>query len=442
MTSPRTWRDFSDAELGPELAALRSQRSDLLARANRILARATAESRDLTSEEARESDALLDEAAALAYKLGSASMREPQRRAGEAHARLEQGKAIGPESRESTIGDEFRALKPDEPFTGELRRLGELSERADPPLSIGRYIRAVVSGSWKGAEAERRALAGSNDIKGGYLVPTQLSAQVIDLARARSVCIAAGAVTVPMLTDSLSMAKLVADPVPQWRGEGSIVASSDPTFGAIRMSAKSLGVIVPVSRELMMDAPNAPAVIDAALTAALGLELDRACLVGIGGPIQPLGIINDNDVQTFNAGAFADWSDLADAVGRLLTQNERGPFAAVMHPRTFSTCDRLVDSTGQPMQKPDSVRGLRFLVTTSLPTNLGAGANEAPVIVGDFGQLAIGVRQNLEIEISRDGQDSTGRGFQRNEVLIRATLRADVALLRPKAFVWLSGVTN
>jgi HK97 family phage major capsid protein len=442
MTSPRTWRDFSDAELGPELAALRSQRSDLLARANRILARATAESRDLTSEEARESDALLDEAAALAYKLGSASMREPQRRAGEAHARLEQGKAIGPESRESTIGDEFRALKPDEPFTGELRRLGELSERADPPLSIGRYIRAVVSGSWKGAEAERRALAGSNDIKGGYLVPTQLSAQVIDLARARSVCIAAGAVTVPMLTDSLSMAKLVADPVPQWRGEGSIVASSDPTFGAIRMSAKSLGVIVPVSRELMMDAPNAPAVIDAALTAALGLELDRACLVGIGGPIQPLGIINDNDVQTFNAGAFADWSDLADAVGRLLTQNERGPFAAVMHPRTFSTCDRLVDSTGQPMQKPDSVRALRFLTTTSLPTNLGAGANEAPVIVGDFGQLAIGVRQNLEIEISRDGQDSTGRGFQRNEVLIRATLRADVALLRPTAFCTLGGVTN
>jgi HK97 family phage major capsid protein len=431
--------DLTNDQIQQKIGQLTNDRRECIERARKILDLAITEKRDLTASETRESDDLLDAADRLATKIARYQKvldGETPRGKGGSISNPE------PESRESAVGDEFRALKPDEPFTGELRRLGELSERADPPLSIGRYIRAVVSGSWKGAEAERRALAGSNDIKGGYLVPTQLSAQVIDLARARSVCIAAGAVTVPMLTDSLSMAKLVADPVPQWRGEGSIVASSDPTFGAIRMSAKSLGVIVPVSRELMMDAPNAPAVIDAALTAALGLELDRACLVGIGGPIQPLGIINDNDVQTFNAGAFADWSDLADAVGRLLTQNERGPFAAVMHPRTFSTCDRLVDSTGQPMQKPDSVRALRFLTTTSLPTNLGAGANEAPVIVGDFGQLAIGVRQNLEIEISRDGQDSTGRGFQRNEVLIRATLRADVALLRPTAFCVLGGVTN
>lgn len=446
MAAIRTWRDFSDEELGSTLAEVRTQRNDLVQKAKKILDLATTEKRDLTAEESRESERLMDEADVLEHRLGSASMKDAQKRAGETRARQEQGKPVGSpdsETRESTIGDgEFRALSKDESFTGELRRLGELPERADPPLSIGRYVRALVSGSWKGAEAERRALAGSNDIKGGYLVPTQLSTQVIDLARARSVCIAAGALTVPMLTDSLSMAKLVTDPVPQWRGEGSVVASSDPTFGGIRMSAKSLGVIVPISRELMMDAPNAPSVIDAALTAALAIELDRACLVGIGGAIQPLGIINDNDIQSFSAGAIDSFDDLADAVGRLYGQNERGPFTAIMHPRSFSTLDRLVDTTSQPRQKPDSVRALTMLPTTSIPTNLGGGTNESPIIVGDFRLLAIGVRQNLEIEISRDGQDANGRGFQRNEVLIRATLRADTALLRPKGFVYLTGVTN
>lgn len=395
----------------------------LVASARKILDTAKAEKRDMTSEESRQFDEFL----AKAEEVGN---RHQPRKTGP--------DPIG-EDREESPG-ELRAIKPNESYRDELRRLGVITERAGPRLSLGRTIRGIVTGEWDGASAERRALSGLSDTGGGYLIPPELSSEMVDLARARSVCLRAGARTMPMKSSSLTMARLTADPSPSWRVEGSVVASSDPAFGALTMTARSLGVIVPVSRELLADAPNAGSALDAAISAALALELDRACLDG-DGVTKPRGVRQDPDVLTFNAGAIADWGDLADAVGRIRTQNEE-PTVCVCHPRTASSMDRFQDSTFQPLMKPDSVKSLTFLTTTSLPTDLGDGTNEAPVVVGDFTQMVIGVRQNLEIEISRDGQDANGRGFQRNEILIRAILRADSALLRPKAFCWLSGVTN
>jgi HK97 family phage major capsid protein len=440
MSTPRTWRDFSDAELGPELAALRSQRSALLAKANKLFARATVEGRDLTAEETREADALLDEAAALAHKLGSASMGEAQKRAGIAHARLEQGTAIGgPEARSYQPG-EYRALAANESFREHLVGTGEIEERRGRPLSIGRAIVGLVTGKWDGAAEERRALSGSNDTAGGYMLSPELSATWIDRARAASVMIRAGVKVVPMRTASLSMLRVTGDPVPAWRGEGDLIATSEPAFGAVHFSARSLAVAVPVSRELLSDTVNAAEVVESVLVSAMGLELDRAVLDG-DGVRKPLGIRRTAGVGTLSVGGAANTLHFAQAVGLVLQQNET-PTGIVVHPRTFSAAvDRAVDSTNQPLRLPPSLERLPWFQTTSVPTNLGGGTETAP-IVGDFSQVVVGLRQNIEIAIAKEGTTADGRGFARNEAIIVAILRADSMLVREKAFCVLGGITN
>jgi hypothetical protein len=52
----------------------------------------------------------------------------------------------------------------------------------EEPLSFDRYLRGLATGNWDGAEHER-ALSEGTLTAGGHLVPTPLSARVIDLAR-------------------------------------------------------------------------------------------------------------------------------------------------------------------------------------------------------------------------------------------------------------------
>jgi HK97 family phage major capsid protein len=440
MATPRTWRDFSDAELGPELAALRSQRSDLLAKANRLLSRATVEGRDLTLEETREADALLDEAAALAHKLGNASMGEAQKRAGIAHAMLEQGKAIGgPEARSYQPG-EYRALAKDDSVFEHLVGTGEIEERRGRPLSIGRAIVGLVTGKWDGAAEERRALSGSSDTAGGYMLPPELSATWIDRARAASVMVRAGVKVVPMRTASLSMLRVTGDPTPAWRGEGDPIATSEPVFGAAHFNARSLAVAVPVSKELLADAQNSAEVLESVLFAAMGLAFDEAVLDG-DGVRKPLGIRRTAGVGTLSVGGAANTLHFAEAVGLVLQQNEV-PTGIVLHPRTYSAAvDRAVDSTGQPLRLPPSLERMPWFQTTSVPTNLGGGS-ETFAVVGDFSQVIVGLRQNIEVVISKEGATADGRGFARNEAIIVAILRADSMLVREKAFCVLGSVAN
>ena len=85
------------------------------------------------------------------------------------------------------------------------------------------------------------ALSEGTDSAGGYTVPTVLSAQLIDMLRADSVVMAAGAQSVPMARDNLSFAKVASDPVPAFRAEAAAIAESDPTFSTGNNDAEVFG---------------------------------------------------------------------------------------------------------------------------------------------------------------------------------------------------------
>ena len=107
---------------------------------------------------------------------------------------------------------------------------------------MGAVIRSMITGDRTNMrESEIHALGVGTDAAGGWAVPSYTSDQIIDFARAQSVVSAAGAVTIPVPGDQLTIAKLATDPVVHFYTAGDTIDSSagtDPTFAGVVLIAQ------------------------------------------------------------------------------------------------------------------------------------------------------------------------------------------------------------
>lgn len=355
------------------------------------------------------------------------------------------GEGRGMRFRDLGTGQELRALLPDQPLTACFPGV--------EPMSIGRCLHAILTNrTAELSDAERRSMLGASDTGGGYLLAPQLASQVLDLARAASVSVKAGAQTVPMTGSEMHLARIGGDATGHWRPETVAVTASDVTFDRLTLKPKTLSAIVPASIELLEDAPNGASVIEGALQAALGLAVDQAILTGTGAASEPLGIRNHTGVNAITAvGTPADYSKITAAIGDVLGANFPGDvseLAWILHPRDGQTFDGLQDTTDQPLRPTPWVEKLRRLYTTSLPTTEGVGTNESVSILGDFRQVLIAARtRGLVVRVLDAGQVTHSDGGTINAAsqlmrLIVAYLRVDVAVLRPTWFTLLTGITT
>ncbi|MFW5453767.1 phage major capsid protein [Thioalkalivibrio sulfidiphilus] len=306
-------------------------------------------------------------------------------------------------------------------------------------VSVGDMVRLMVSG--KGSEAVRNALSEGTDSSGGFLVPTPLSPEFIDQMRAKARVIQAGARTVEMDTETLSIARIDSDPVPAWRAENAPIAESLPTFGKTEFRARWLGVMVKTSRELIEDAPNAGEAIQTAITGALAAEWDRAALFGTGTAPEPRGLVNtpgvfEVDMGT-NGAALSDYSQLLQAVSLTAGANAERPSAMLMHPRTlYGGLSALTASDGQPLMPPRVLSEIPMLDSSSIPVDEehGTATNASRIVLGDFKQLMLGVRNQIRIEVSRH------LFADRHQLAVIAWVRTDVQAIQPKAFAHVTGI--
>jgi HK97 family phage major capsid protein len=341
-------------------------------------------------------------------------------------------------------GREIRALRPEERVADHVRREG--GDDFSEPLSFGRYIRGAVTGDWSGAEPERRAMKVADDVLGGYVVPSRLSAEIIDLARNKSVCLQAGARTLLMDSSTLDIALVTQDPVAVWRGESEPITSSDVSFGLLRLHAKTLAAMVKCSIEIIEDASNLDQTVTNAISQALALELDRTMLLGEGTPVQPRGLAKTEGVNTItlgtgNGAVLQSVTPFFQAREPILMANGQ-PTAAIMSPREEVWLESLRDGEGRYLLPPESWTRLKRLSSNQIPCDLveGESDNASIAIIGDFSRLLLGMRTALTVEISREAGDTTGSAFQNLEVWIRAYLRADVAVSKPSHFSIIEGI--
>ena len=288
----------------------------------------------------------------------------------------------------------------------------------DPGFGFGSFIRAMALGT---KDSRIKASLGEGAIgTGGAFVPDRLAGTVIDRLRAQAVTLRAGARTVLMDTETLAIARVAGDPTVAWRLENAQIAESDPTFDRVTFTARSLAVIVTVSREVLEDAANLNDVLVDIFSRTMALAVDQAALTGSGVAPIPCGITNAAGVPTQAAAAFT-YGSLLKARIAMANANAAEPTGVVLNPGDYGTLQGLTDTLGQPLRPPPALEALPYLPTT------GIAAGTA--IMGDFTQLLIGMRSQLQIDLLRELYAANHQyGFV-------AHLRADVQLAHPQSFV-------
>lgn len=325
-------------------------------------------------------------------------------------------------------GNEVRTLRPQDSWA---------TSRVEG-LSMGDTLRALVTGPRN--DAERRALSEGTDSAGGYTVPAPLAAMWIDKLRAQSVAIRAGAVTVPMTSQTLDMARLETDPTIGWRAESASIATGDPTFGRVQFVAKSLAGYVKMSRELAQDSVNISAILESAFVRAMALELDRAAIFGDGSNDSPTGIINTSGINEVSMGtngaSLSSYDKLLDAIYEMQLDNAADPTAAIMHPRTNIALAKMKTGDGYPVPRGEILSRVPFLTTTAAPINetQGSASTASSIVFGDYRMLLLGMREQITIEVDRHVFATTG------EVALIAHMRADVQLGHKVSFSRLKGI--
>lgn len=301
-------------------------------------------------------------------------------------------------------------------------------------MTAGTFLRAMILGPQ--SDAEKRALAEGTDSAGGYTVPDVLSARLIDRMRAASTVMRAGAMTVPLTSDTNYVAKLLTDPAPAWRAENAAIAESDPTFGRVTLTARSLGVIVKVSRELLEDSINIATALPNVIATAMAAELDRVALLGSGTPPEPKGVANFTGLtaNSFTGGTMVGYQELLKARKALMGVNA-SLTGFIMSTRDENTLAAALDGEGRPLSMPPVLANVPMFATTKIPVNGGVGTNESKIFAGDWSKLMIGIRHQIRIEILKE------RFADNNQYGFVAVMRADVAAEHEAAFTVLDGVT-
>ncbi len=399
---------------------LKMKRKEHMDEMEKIVNLAMRENRNLTTSEVNSYEKNKAELVALDKRI-EASNTLPFTLDGGGNSNVRYGQPIGLESR-------FAAL-PD-------------VRNTDGPLDMRKLMRGYVTGNWQDADAELRAqqTIGTGSL-GGYLVPSPIAAQVIDLARNKCHVMRAGARTIPMDATTLDLATLDGDPTAYWRAEGTAITESGATFGTKTLTAKALGCLTSTTVEFLEDAQDGGDVMINAMAQALALELDRAAIHGSGSGAEPTGILNTSGIGSQSMGtdgaAITGYSEILAAMGDV-TEANFVPNAIMMAPRTDTALASLIDSNGVSLVAPDRVSKLLSLVTNQVSTSMtqGNASNASAIIVGQWDQLAIGIRNNLQIELFRGSDDA----ISKMEVYIRAYIRADVVLVRPAAMSAVVGI--
>jgi HK97 family phage major capsid protein len=332
-----------------------------------------------------------------------------------------------------TLSADTVALTRDQTIAEWLQRRGEYHPE-DKELRLGKIVRGLVTGEWQGAEDEKRAMSEGTLTAGGHMVPTPLAARIIDRARSQTRVIQAGASTVPMDSQTLKVARQTGDPTVSWHTENAAISDSGLTFDAVTFTAQTPPCLTVLSRELIEDATGVDDAVENAIARAIALEFDRVALYGTGSAPQPRGIANTSGVTLTahggaNGGSISNYDLFVDGFQVLRGANFE-PTGVIVAPRTETSLAKLKDTTNQPLAAPEAVRAVPRYSTTQVPVNLttGTSTDTSDAFVGQWDELMLGVRSNLEIQFLGERYADNG------QVAFLAWFRGDVQLAHPAAF--------
>jgi HK97 family phage major capsid protein len=285
------------------------------------------------------------------------------------------------------------------------------------------------------------ALSAGSLAEGGGLIREGVSADFIELLRARTAVRASGVSEQPMPSGNLPIDGQSGGATASWIGEQQGTNASAPTFLRVNLSAKKLRCTVPVSNSLVRF--SAKAVIDRVLQdaqSAMSSAEDVAFLRGPGTACTPCGLkgwAGHSHAAQGTPDLTKVTTDTGQAILNLLDNNSRMLKPRwIWAPRTTIYLGNLRNSNGFkvfPEIENGRFRGYPFLDTTSVPTNLGTGVDESEVYFFDAADVVIGQVPVIAARVSdvADYRDSNGAlvsAFDRDETVIDIIEEVDLGV--------------
>lgn len=387
----------------------------------RAEARAIAENERASSADLTRGEAIVKELRAL-----QAEIDEKQRQEG-ADLSARQGRPISGGVAAKAWGSEVRVFQRGE-------KLAEAYPNSEG-LSLGRYVRGMVTGDWRGAEREREEYRALSTSTGTVLIPKELSAEVLDLARNKSVLLNAGVPLVEMTSNNLTLAKIDEDPDFGFKAELQPVDATDFSFGKAELKARTAYGLLKVSLEVLHSAQNLEAVLKNAMAGAMARIIDQACLFGAGG-VEPTGVLLLDTINKITATApFKAYEPYIRALSKI-RQNNGEPTFWCINAREDERLNLSQDGEGKPVEIPACLANLTRLVSNQLPANTGAGQNESISAMFDPAALAIGQQVPLTVKVS----DTAGDALSTGAVYLAIYSMLDVCAINPKHICRIDGL--
>ena len=426
-----------------KIEALRRQRADINAKVQ-TLAKIEADGAELTAEQLTEFNQLSAEFDNLSAQINRLEAAE---RMNAAQAKPVQAIAVGGASAAVHVKPELKQYE-----GAKMARLAMPVAAGGGDLQLAEQFAAKEIGDADVAMAISTA-AGS----GGALVPESFHSEVIELLRPRTVIRRLGARSVPLPNGNLTMPRMAGGATASYVGEGADPKATGANFDDVKLSAKTMITIVPMSNQLIGNAGyNVEQLVLGDMLSAMAVREDKAFLRDDG---------TDNTPTGFKAIATAasrtkPWSGTAtlEAIDAFLDSLILMLMASdslminpgwALSPRSYMKLFGLRDGNGNkvyPELAQGLLKGYPIAHTNTIPVNLGAGTNESEIYFADFNDVVIGEQDNMTMDFSREASyvDSTGTivtAFSRNQSVLRLVANHDIGFRHPEGLALGTGVT-
>ena len=288
-----------------------------------------------------------------------------------------------------------------------------------------------------------KALAASVPSDGGFLIPEAYSDEVIPLLRNKAVFRSMGGRSLPLQNGNLNIPRMLGGATSYYIGENQDAKATKPSFGSMRLSAKKLVTMVPISNDLIRStSAEADRIVRDDMIQSMALAEDYAGLYGKGTEFSPRGLFNTAGVEKKKISGDITSDNLGDFVGTLMSKNINWTSVGWMfNGRVWNKLYHLKTTTGAYLHREELNQG-KFLGFPYKVTNqIGStGTNLATdIFFGDFAEFLIGEDMGLEMIASTEATYQDGdelvSAFSRDQTVIKVTAKHDFGVRHPEAFV-------
>lgn len=426
---------------------LKQERTAKIDAQNALVEKATAENRELNTEELAQFDTLQTEIDGLNKSVERAIQHEQnQKLAAERNADpVDPKKKPDSEEREYnslvrkySIHRAIRSVTENRLMDGVEKEVNdELTQRAE---KIGMEVSGIVLPMASRSVQNRAAgqtVTQDSGAYGGNLVQTDLMSP-IEFLRPKPVLESMGVRRLTGLTGNLKFPTNDGGVTATWEDEVAEVSNSKTAIGSKNMSSKRLSASVLISLQtLAQSAFDVEMMTIEEINAAVANAIDVAGINGSGSG-QPLGILNaagTNLVAAGTNGAAPTWNNIVDLeTGTFVGNANVARMSYLINPVTRGKLKKTKHDAGDAtylMGTDNMLNGYSAYTSNLVPSNLTKGTSSgvcSAAIFGDFSQLLIGDWAYMLLTV--DNLSRIKEGY----VEVTTNSFHDLLVRQPKAF--------